>query len=299
MRRIRAFTLVELLVVIGIIALLISILLPALGRARESAQRVTCASNMRQLYTVMRIYGSENKDICPIGYIQEKAFSYIMNWSNSSSNPPKPSQMGLLVSSNICKNPKTFYCPSEIVDPQFTYQPNPGTNPNSASSFSGNPWPFVTVQGTGPHTRLGYSARPVAYWPGNIAPGGVPASITASSPYYWLPSDGKGNFAIPRFAKLKDLALLSDTCYTKAKVLVRHKTGINVLYGTGAVKWVLMSKKTFENASWDALDENSAFLTNNNPLFLKDGTFDDGSTPGAPLPRAQQSGLWIDLDKQG
>ena len=65
MRLRRAFTLVELLVVIGIIAVLIGILLPTLNRVREQARNVQCLSNLRSCGQALYLYAHQNKGMFP------------------------------------------------------------------------------------------------------------------------------------------------------------------------------------------------------------------------------------------
>src|SRR5687767_288661 len=93
----KAFTLVELLVVIAIIAILIGILLPTLSKAREAANRAVCLSNMRELSTYLRMYSTVNRDFIPMGFIDRKALSYLMCWSNidafDSGSFPRATQM--------------------------------------------------------------------------------------------------------------------------------------------------------------------------------------------------------------
>jgi prepilin-type N-terminal cleavage/methylation domain-containing protein len=97
MRR-RAFTLVELLVVIGIIAALLALLLPSLRRARESSRSVGCASNVRQVTQAMMMYAVDNTDTLP----------------TSSNNFPKwtASQPGCI---------SYFYSPNSGTDIEFTH----------------------------------------------------------------------------------------------------------------------------------------------------------------------------------
>ncbi|MEW6534746.1 MAG: type II secretion system protein [Candidatus Auribacterota bacterium] len=67
MKNKKGFTLIELLVVIAIIAILAGMLLPALNRARESARRIKCLNNVRQISVASHLYAADHREVFPSG----------------------------------------------------------------------------------------------------------------------------------------------------------------------------------------------------------------------------------------
>ena len=97
MRRRKAFSLVELVVVIGIIAVLIALLMPALGRARAEANRVACMGNLRQLLQAQLMYSSDSRGFLTYpnwGHDRQSVDSvWPVGWlyaQGQVSNPPAP-----------------------------------------------------------------------------------------------------------------------------------------------------------------------------------------------------------------
>jgi prepilin-type N-terminal cleavage/methylation domain-containing protein len=74
----RGFTLVELLVVVGIIAILVALLLPALSKARASSQAVGCLSNLRQIMMAFHLYAGDNKQRLPDPAVAQESWESLL-----------------------------------------------------------------------------------------------------------------------------------------------------------------------------------------------------------------------------
>jgi len=124
-----AFTLVELLVVIGIVALLVSILLPTLQSARRSAAAVACLSNMRQIGQAITGYTADNGLTFPIGKIG-------MAWDPASGNG---TDWPILLSNYLGVNEGTNWNTRGKLTKAFLCQATPKTDPNARTQYSAHP----------------------------------------------------------------------------------------------------------------------------------------------------------------
>ena len=234
------FTLIELLVVIGIIAVLISILLPTLSRARESAKRTQCLSNLRQIVIYLNMYANANKQQVPLGFSQRqgdstkaKQLNYHITIKTTApfAHPGTGIRyvgLGLLFPAGIVKEAsgKVFYCPSFDGDINHSY--------NALS----NPWLPTTND-----VRTTYSTRPGLTDDKDNANTDESVCWTWNNPTKpYAPVKWAGGGTVPanmmRLPKLKNRAIVSDINSSETRSITSHKGGFNALYANGAARWV-------------------------------------------------------------
>lgn len=202
----KAFTLIELLVVISIIALLVGILLPALGAARRAAQDLQCSSNLRQQMVGVFSYATNYKGVLPVGY-QASGPSGIVYWSllisdytvNSGSDDVDQNEMFQCPSVTIDQgvlhysaHPALGYRPTEIasriaagkdIPPYFTIDMVKRTSEN-IYLFDGNQFKIRTFTDDVTLEEIEFNAYATAL---NMDGGAVQAGrYNPALPFFWL-----------------------------------------------------------------------------------------------------------------
>ena len=243
------FTLIELLVVIAIIALLLSIVLPGLRRAKEYAKRVVCTAGLKQIGTAMQMY-SDNFD----GYMPDdhdvdgnrERHTYAVYRNNPGYIYPdgrlKPLRLAYLYELNYIETPEIFYCPgnNNKLIPHYCYESY--TNPE--------PWGtldqvFNAENGSNQWVRTGYTYYPVE----------SRATIDAAS---MAPDE-----LASKYVRLNpNIPLMTDIIHNRKSVAHQHnnKYSLNALYSDTHVS-NCNDSEVFENLIgpdgsdvWDTLD---------------------------------------------
>jgi prepilin-type N-terminal cleavage/methylation domain-containing protein len=198
-RRLHAFTLVELLVVIGIIAVLIGILLPALSKARAQANLVACASNLRQLTVCMQMYENDYKGALIVEWTNGPLWPYLLK-PYFGKLPSASTSVG-----NTQTRDKVLMCPMTPEKTTDDADNSPRTSP--FETYFTNHSSFGKVQASYGMNRWLYDE-----WPKALAAGTVP-----SNNYWNGPAHRNVTFFKLSKASVGQIPLLFDCRWREAR----------------------------------------------------------------------------------
>ena len=243
----KGFTLVELLVVIAILALLVSLLMPSLGRATEMARRTMCMTHLNALGKAWALYFDQNDGKLPQMYNSGKHVpdsiaqfdSMIYCGQEHTVHPPDYVNAGVLFRDDLIGDENMYICPSiqvELAEPWFTA----GHRKRSRDDeINRNPWPPLSRFGTfmqyGRRRMLWYDDPSISniHW-------SVRSNRGDENVMLWF----TGTRAIEQPAKFSWMA---DRFSTAGWAMLSHVPGVNVQYFDGHVR--LWKDPTWDDAT--------------------------------------------------
>jgi prepilin-type N-terminal cleavage/methylation domain-containing protein len=256
-KNIAGFTLIELLVVIAIIALLLSILLPGLKKAKEYARRVICAGRLSQIGVAMKLYADTYKEFLPTnkgifddGSVHTEMHGYVAYRKDWISNGKFiPLRFARLYETGLIDMPEIFYCPNNYAG---TWKYESYTNPA--------PWGtldqvYNTTAGSNQWVRIGLTYYPVER-NAKLLAAGYPDPDKAVTKYTNL------NLNIPYATDvlhtLKNVSHQSNSTYdANNNILTYGKFAVNALYGDAHVS-TCTDQAVFKNTIWNSFGDGTA-----------------------------------------